>query len=850
MSRLLLVSGVALMLGLGQISAPPPAFIPPGSGGGGGSTTPGIKSKAELEALRTDLTLTGSQIALGSLKVPGTDTMPANATITDPTNRVITLAGGTHVDFLGWNLMNWRIIDGGGGSSADVTFEHCRLGRDDTVSAANWAVDTWGAQTARYCDFIGAFKGEGTGVGLNLHFINHRNGAADQIIEYGRFRGHKTDAVKLTRGRLVGCYFDPIVTVDRTPVVNDPGAAYATGTLVTQPGGSGGIYSAHVWRAKVANAPGSELSATSYAKTGTTSWTYINPHADQMTVPSTSGEVLIQGNYFNDEETLRAYPIGWAARNGHNNLTRIGGSGITMTALVTTRNNLMRFDSLNISVPIQVTDQNGTGYVPPIIDYNHIITPTGGRPIYNYNVANNNVVWYSNWKDDGSEWGLPQGATLGTPIQTSQVRRVWLSGQSEFDRVIQADTSNSPTKPTLLADNVVKFIYHDSSTRALVSKQAVASDGSLTGGMIAFANYLIQAGNAGDTWEVVWHSYSGQGWAVPLSDSSIWPWSAVQELCSAMSGPPTIHFQSWLSANRALALSYATVYEQVFAGTSAGVPLSAPYNPQTLSGSAYGTVDHIWTDAFSTSETTFVLGQHKFDVRQTNSDANTITSGGGTDWTSFNIERCRRSVDDFFGGSPVAGTRKGVEICSYLNGYWNGTSWTDESHPGARSADGILRWASCLAYGVCEALGLSPAQPTIDTVVWATDKVTISSSAGPITNVFAMRSESQLGTTHAHWTEAVGFEINGIPAERAELVGGAIHLYYGDGTQQFIDTDTIEFLPGGAGGHLVKPDDYQAGLWKAVPGVDLGLPDVGFMNLRPELDFMTKFPNTLSNTTR
>ncbi len=129
--------------------------------------------------------------------------------------------------------------------------------------------------------------------------------------------------------------------------------------------------------------------------------------------------------------------------------------------------------------------------------------------------------------------------------------------------------------------------------------------------------------------------------------------------------------------------------------------------------------------------------------------------------------------------------------------------------------------------------------------------MTISAAAGAITNVFAARSESQLNpATFPHYTQAMGFYINGQPAQRAELVGGNIELYYGDGTQKFINTDTIMFLPGGAGASLKYPEDMQNAVWKGVPCVNIGVPGDGLMNLRPMINFNALFPNTLINTVR
>jgi hypothetical protein len=225
----------------------------------------------------------------------------------------------------------------------------------------------------------------------------------------------------------------------------------------------------------------------------------------------------------------------------------------------------------------------------------------------------------------------------------------------------------------------------------------------------------------------------------------------------------------------------------------------------------------------------------------------------GSDFTNVNIHNCRVSADTFFAGPNVGNLVRGLELSSYLNGYDNGAGgWSDIPHPGSNDEDGLQRFAYHIAYAMCAALGLVNDQPEITSVTWTPQKITISSSAGPITNIFADRAESQLNpATFAHYTEAVGFYINGLPAERAELVAGNIELYYGDGTQNFVNSDSVMFLPGGACGSLKYPKDMQNGVWKAVPCVNIGVPLIdGMMNLRPMVNFTALFPNTLVNTTR
>lgn len=444
---------------------------------------------------------------------------------------------------------------------------------------------------------------------------------------------------------------------------------------------------------------------------------------------------------------------------------------------------------------------------------------------------------------------------VAAPAGTHRIAVIY--GQSEIENILNADLSGAPVKPTLLADNKVKFVYHNprvADPRPLVSKWLVASDASLSGAMIAFANMLIGIGGPSDTWEIGWITYTGMGWSTLFNDGSTkFPWATAVAVKNALSAAPTMQYQSWLSANRALGNSYARGFENLWLATDNGTPITAPHGVKNSAGTGTAfTASHLTTEEFAKATAIPVLGQHKFDIRQDNDTWHQPTGGSAnTDYTSVNIHNCRASVDTFFAGANVGPSLRGAELCSYLNGYASGTGWTDHAHPGRKSADGMNRFAGHLAYAICEAWGLAAAQPEITSVTWAVDKVTISSSAGSITNVFADRSESQLNpSTFSHYTDCMGFYINGQPAERVEFSAGNIHVYYGDGTQNFIDTDTIMFLPGGAGASLKNPEDFQNGVWKGVPCVDIGIPGDGLMNLRPMINLTTLFPNTLVNTVR
>ncbi len=447
-----------------------------------------------------------------------------------------------------------------------------------------------------------------------------------------------------------------------------------------------------------------------------------------------------------------------------------------------------------------------------------------------------------------------------------------MNAQSEVERILQVAGSLSDggsPKPTLTASNRVKVHYaktgdevSPATTREIVSKWLVTTDTTISGPLIAFANMLIALGGPSDTWEIVWHTREGRGYVAALSDAdtvgsaTYWSFNEHKALAAAFTasfgGAPNRHYISWNSANRSMGLAFARITHELFTGKRTdGSTISVPFNVMPNSGTTpLFVVDHLFTELYGApSDNSVTLGMHLFDIRADNTNAKTLavagTNGSYTDSTGDNIEKNRLSVIEYFKTNPGK-LRRGDDIMSYQNGYASTTgAWTDVAHPGAKHPDGMIRFAAFLGRAVARSFGLGSAQPEFDTVIWGRDYVTLRSSAGSVNDLFGIRGITRPANRTAQWVE-----INGVPATRVDYVDGDCRVYFGNGTQKFIPTDTIQIMPGGGSGLLSYQSDHVDNIWMARPHVATTEGDLDALPIRPIPDFMTRFPNTLTNTSR
>lgn len=165
-----------------------------------------------------------------------------------------------------------------------------------------------------------------------------------------------------------------------------------------------------------------------------------------------------------------------------------------------------------------------------------------------------------------------------------------------------------------------------------------------------------------------------------------------------------------------------------------------------------------------------------------------------------------------------------VEPVTYVNGTDDGAGgWTDFAHPAGNTADGIQAWARLTAHAILRSAGLSTwTVPVFDHSLWEGTGawVEVWSSAGAVTTTRLARGEAALGAGQAHWTEVMGFQINGAPARNTQVVAGRVRIFPNSGS--FTYADAIQYGEGGATGMVAFPEDAIARTWKNLPIVNVG----------------------------
>ena len=432
----------------------------------------------------------------------------------------------------------------------------------------------------------------------------------------------------------------------------------------------------------------------------------------------------------------------------------------------------------------------------------------------------------------------------GNRFGVGHVIAIW--GQSEDARVHSA-FHNTTTPPALLDEEAVQYMYFEGG----VQHSQVTDATPVTAAVAAMSNTFI-AERPGEKFALIAHSVSGTDPRNLVNDANTdRNWAddlALHDFATADGQSVGLAAWSWFAAPGSLAGNYAEALFPLFTGKEIdGTPFAVP---GVLNYGTSGTVtyDHSFTELYDPAYTRWVAhGPHRFDIAETMSDATHLANG--TIATNLNNKQLARESWRAMIENPNAGgifLPYGIELLSYLNGRSDGLGgWEDFAHPAGEDPDGLQRRARFYAHAILQASGMVGwAVPEFDQAAWDPSGayVEVWSSVGPITTTRTARAETPLDTSFAHWTQVAGWQINGAPAERAEIVSGRVRLYpNGGGTFTF--ADQINFGQGGATGMIAFPDDYYAALWKDMPLVDTGAAGVEGIPLRALPD-----PGVLANT--
>ncbi|MCA9864717.1 MAG: hypothetical protein KC432_16900, partial [Thermomicrobiales bacterium] len=304
---------------------------------------------------------------------------------------------------------------------------------------------------------------------------------------------------------------------------------------------------------------------------------------------------------------------------------------------------------------------------------------------------------------------------------------------------------------------------------------------------------------------------------------------------------------SWFAAPGSLGAAYGEAMFPLFAGkTIAGVPVTFPATISYGAGLSYH-ADHWFGELYDYTRTRWVpYGPHRFDIDADMQDA-THVLGGAVQSNLANKQAARQSWRAML-ALPAATMflPTAVEPVTYVNGVDDGAgSWTDFSHPAGNTLDGIQAWARLTAHAILRSTGLSTwAVPTFDQSLWESTGawVEVWSSSGSVTTTRRARGEPALGSGLSHWTEVMGFQINGAPARNAQIVAGRVRVFPNAGT--FTYADAIQYGEGGATGMIAFPEDHVAATWKNLPIVNVGAAGVDGIPVAP-LPAAATLANTL-----
>lgn len=431
-----------------------------------------------------------------------------------------------------------------------------------------------------------------------------------------------------------------------------------------------------------------------------------------------------------------------------------------------------------------------------------------------------------------ASWYRPQVRLKATPVVMAQgtarfgvghVLAIW--GQSEPERILSTFQDTAPV-PAITDDEAVQIIIGAAATPA---RHFIKQSAPYSSGAAALADTLIRS-RPGEKFAIVFQTVPGTDPRALVNDSDPGRnWAddkALHDFATADGQMVGIAAMSWFAAPGNLGANYGAAMFPLFAGKMTdGTPVSFPANITYASGQSYH-ADHWFGELYDYAQTRWVgYGPHRFDIDGDMQDA-THYAGGAIQSNFVNKQAARQSWRQMM-ALPAATMFLpcGLEPLTYVNGYDDGAGgWTDLAHPSGATADGRQAYARLTAAAILQSAGLLPVPvPVFDNCLWeaAGAWVEVWSSAGAVTTTRRARGEPALGTTHPHWAEVMGFQVNGVPARNTQIVAGRVRIAPNSGV--FTRADVLTFGEGGATGAARFPADMVAGTWKNQPIVNLGV---------------------------
>jgi hypothetical protein len=437
------------------------------------------------------------------------------------------------------------------------------------------------------------------------------------------------------------------------------------------------------------------------------------------------------------------------------------------------------------------------------------------------------------------------------------VMQIW--GQSEDEYLIR-DIYDETEKPSVYENNRVQIVIDsDDAVRRVEPYMVYEGNANLTSGMIALANTFMRA-IPNEYFCFIFNAKGGTSFPQLVDDTGTnypdfgglasnrdWPRDEnFVEYITDAGGHVDIAGMSWYSANRAFAEFYEdALFPILFGKLSNGTAIgSKPYTHTWKTGETI-TLSHDFTELYDYTKTKiFMFDSHVFLPLTDLQDA--VTEDDGTSYAGWvQLESARLSGRDIVDNvNATAILPLGIPMMHYKNGYKSGSTWVNLNHPAGDTEDGIQLRAELMAISFMQSCGLlSFNAPQFDNCAWASTHVDVWSSSGGITTLRQSRGLSA-PTGQDHYTDVVGFEIDGVPAQRAEIQSnGRVRIYPISGT--FDNSTSLTFGRGGGSGFLLPQEDSESNLHLDYPIVNnTGLSFNEGVSVRPD-PLGENFTNTL-----
>ena len=398
-------------------------------------------------------------------------------------------------------------------------------------------------------------------------------------------------------------------------------------------------------------------------------------------------------------------------------------------------------------------------------------------------------------------------------------------GQSEFDNAQKSYWSAQPTTPSISDPEAVQMIgRHLPGGTAGILYCADGAEG-MTKGLAAWAEQWI-ALVPGEKVLVTWHTKDGSSWLTALDDDT-----------SAVEGSG---YREWsddlamfllATGNRrtTVDLAYASWYAtlQGEAATAIDKFLARAFRVDAAGNAADPGTDHDFTELYQGYARTrwYLADPHRFESE------------------AESRELFRQNIRANWNVAGAAGRilAPGVGAINYQNGHDDDLDgvWTDTTHPGRQSDDGMPRLMRFMALQVAAALGRYDLEvPEIDNAAWEAGGAYLEmwSTAGPITTERLARGLPAIDKGAHPWAnEVAGPTINGEAAADAVIAAGRIRVTPPSG-ELFDGADLADFAENGAAANPsgLLSDALGAGWYLNLPVVDVGVPILGRVPILPK----------------